>query len=800
MNIRESLYNFIKDNDLRVKFEKHLENIYTIQNWEFWKSLTEIIDNVFEETMYITKLKRIIDNYISSHSNLEISIEHMTKNKWMQLIENDKIKEDPTSIINISRRQIEKLLVNDILSFQNHNNTLDSNKKEKTRDSIHNVPSCQALLVFQFVKMRALAEKLGQEHLIECYSKILLYEKETSPTVRYTLAKNIFEEYFQSSRLKLLNGKDEKKITLNPETKNEIIRKLSTQKNSVIDTKEEFSIIKLFSKAKKEVTQEIEKNLYQEFINTYMKDSNNNALIGNHFMGLKGEIPQVNFNNTNMGKQSKEEEKSVFRIRKLYIVLENTSFNQGVMNTAQNLGLVNDLHFYYRIKQFKQFVSLSTIKDSILMAKEIFNEFCDEHAPQSVSCCKKLLSDQIDRCLETICVSLYQLSIGFEDIYKSVVSALSTSYESRKVFNLRGTMDIFNKDKQDVYTFNEISEEQPSSHDSRDSVQIISNNGLFYSELAPLSRSPPSLIGEKKYRSTNNIIDHNKKPPLHIKQVSKSHETSSNGLIHSFKESRNGSAFSPPSESIEDAKLDKDSSDSESDQPQKIIPKSISVNFNLKDEQLPFKLDKSSSEDIDWGDDKDPPYKEIQKKVLITPTLNRKIRESKSKEKIVKVEIPQVKKDIKIDKESSEELVWSDEESKEKEIGSDEESSEESSKNKIDKKEKKKNEMDLNVSGELIIKANRNSSEDIDWSDDKDPPHKASSLLNLNRFLNNNKNENKNDKENEIDSISFSDDSESNDGSDDKKDANQVIKPSFEPEVVPIPQSNKKIEDIQRNT
>ena len=111
--------------------------------------------------------------------------------------------EDPKQYFNIARSQvfffffisfifitpffkIERIMLNDILSFQNENRRRSSSSKK-------GLPSCKALLTFHFSKFKFLAERKGCSNLIECYAKILAYEKENTPSMRFIIAKNIFE-------------------------------------------------------------------------------------------------------------------------------------------------------------------------------------------------------------------------------------------------------------------------------------------------------------------------------------------------------------------------------------------------------------------------------------------------------------------------------------------------------------------------------------------------------------------------------------------------------------------------------
>lgn len=54
-------------------------------------------------------------------------------------------------------------------------------------------PSFQTILTFQFNRMKKLAEKKGCSHLLDCYTKILAYEKENSIEQRSKLAQNIYD-------------------------------------------------------------------------------------------------------------------------------------------------------------------------------------------------------------------------------------------------------------------------------------------------------------------------------------------------------------------------------------------------------------------------------------------------------------------------------------------------------------------------------------------------------------------------------------------------------------------------------
>ena len=75
MNTRQILYDLYNNEDDRISFEKHLESIYNLQNWEFWKSVTELIDEKpIDEKNYISKNIDLISNFLIKDSYNEVLI------------------------------------------------------------------------------------------------------------------------------------------------------------------------------------------------------------------------------------------------------------------------------------------------------------------------------------------------------------------------------------------------------------------------------------------------------------------------------------------------------------------------------------------------------------------------------------------------------------------------------------------------------------------------------------------------------------------------------------------------------
>eukprot|EP01091_Cochliopodium_minus_P003914 TRINITY_DN1385_c0_g1_i14.p1 TRINITY_DN1385_c0_g1~~TRINITY_DN1385_c0_g1_i14.p1 ORF type:complete len:684 (+),score=198.46 TRINITY_DN1385_c0_g1_i14:74-2053(+) len=602
--------------------------------------------------------------------------------------------------------------------------------------------------------MKTLAEKRGCMNLIECYLKILTFEKESTSNARYIQAIAIYEEFIELPKLKMNNSNDKRLVPLTMEMRNELMRKISLYKSNKHNNEIGEDIpSNLFYKVKKEVIEEIQKQIYDDYLQKYATHSSQlTKLSTNQLITLptpQKVFPQrrsLSYNNDPSWSQV-----SFLRAKKLHNILEDTTCNNNVMTIAQNLNLIHDLHFYYRIKQFKAMVELERLADSILMAKEIYNEFLDEYAPQRVTCCKKILSEQIERSLETICVTLYQLSISIVPVFNSIVTALQSSMEESYGANQRPYSDSFvsNSHSQSVNSVYTLNSSSFSNH-TVDPIPVNNSTNSFNTNTSKYFSSSSTLLDNKDNARFLSTISNLSKESSSTSFPSRKYKQRKLSKIDESMEKQNGSKKN----SIINLSGKKTSSDNNL----------IVNNTNKKlSSDLEAILNSPNLFDSD----------NVLSDNIITQ-YNHFL--SSNTGDTFRSETPGIEGDRE-----SVELSWTDD-------NSDEENPKKNLKKNL--KNNERNERNESNEGENVDSDNfkiveksppvdskgglvveRNSSEEIDWSDDNEPPHKEKTLQNLHQFTNktSNQNENKivnnknkNDrKEEKEDSISFSDESDS---------------------------------------
>ena len=575
--------------------------------------------------------------------------------------------------------------------------------------------------------------------------------------------------------------------------KNELIRKLQSYKSlkSSSNLKSDDLIpATLFQKAKRELMEEIQNKLYKDYLEKFGNNlnNNNNMLIKTSTNQFKeSSSPAISILRTFSNEDNLSHSQIIYmRAKKLFRILEDNSCNSQVMSIAQNLGFVNDLHFYYKVKQFKSFVVLENLTDSIAMAKEIYNEFLDEYAPQRISIYKKLLSEQTERSLETICITLYQISISSVPVVSSISSALKHSVDSSYFLEPKSQSSFSQKDTNSISTLQTLRSSSFSSNtiDPLPLSQQKSRAFNFFSSSDHFNYKPsssPHLSSQQLISTSSSISFSKSKRSVKKKRtITPPHysPTLSSNRAHHLEPFTSSDDFAPHSEPSH--QLDNQSNlETQNSNQLSHLPSSKDLLFSSHIEKdsspklkhlrnsklLMMKNNSSFFEKISSEQDN----KQIAKRTIhksntlpyiqiadqnptnnksnstpLSPLSRDSLEKTQKKQTFILEERKPVNPTI-VERNSSEEIDWSDDQDppfKSQTLPNLQKLLPSSYLNHVDSPSSPQKKQSSSSNGkEENVKSNnpafeeieRDSSEEIDWSDDKDPPFKSQTLPNLHK-------------------------------------------------------------------